>query len=143
MANKSERSFYAHCLDSFVLTLFANSLYRLHSMKTVFLDRRPAKKRRDLFQVKKRLKTGKEYYRFEKGGVRVTFDHYSKLKKIRVKMNDSKSNHGPWSYQYTKRVTTAKKFKKPFGGRVYKETGNPKYWSTENKWYSYDVRSMV
>ena len=143
LANKGERSFYAHCLDSFVLTLFANPNYSLHSVKTVFIDRVRPIKRRDLFQEKAQYKFKKEYYRYAKGGIAVPFDHYSKLKKIRVKQSEAKSNHGPWNYQHTTPAPTVKKFMKAYGGRTIKGTKKSKYWDTSSQWYSYSTRELI
>lgn len=117
--DKSIRNFDSHCIDSFVIGVlglsekvsdsyrFIISLFnknQLNKLNTLvrFIDRVTYKYRRELHRLKNRIKDSRFYFRYKKGGIKVKIDHYSKLKRLRVKVNDNKSNHGPWNYLYTK-----------------------------------------
>ena len=142
LKNKSSESFYAHCLDSFTLTRFVDS-YQLLNKVTHYWYRKKSINRRELTKFKKKVGFGKFYYRYKKGGEIEIIHHYSKLKKIRVKVNDNKTNHGPWTYMYNNIVETFKKFRPNYGGTIVKGRsrygrdmiGKSKYFS--NSGYDY------
>jgi hypothetical protein len=92
------------------------------------------KYRRELHRLKNRIKDSRFYFRYKKGGIKVKIDHYSKLKRLRVKVNDNKSNHGPWNYLYTKFELTYKKFITNYGGTIGKN-GISKY--RDKDYYKY------
>lgn len=158
--NKSSRSFDAHCIDSLSIAMvalselssdkfrFIMSQYdmnmRFHKFNTSvrFIDRVAYKFRRELYKEKKKINEARYYYRYKKGGIKYNIDHYSKIKKIRVKIDETKSNHGKiWNYMYTDKVKTYKKFKAKFGGTVSfgqsrtKNLGVSKYWN--GRYYKY------
>lgn len=124
LKNKSLDSFYTHSIDSFILTRFVDS-YQLLNKVTHYWHRRKMINRRELTKFKNKVRLNKFYYRYDKGGEIRIAHHYSKLKKIRVKVNDNKSNHGPWNYMYTNVVETFKKFKPNYGGTIVR--GNSRY----------------
>ena len=117
---KDSESFNAHCIDSFTLACLADD--NLENMcgcqrQTIFIKKNYLC-RRQLTKFKKRVKDSKNYFKYTKGGNKIILKHLSRLKKLRVKINDSKSNHGPWDYIYTKPVQTWKCFISKYGGTV-------------------------
>lgn len=124
--DKGEKSFNAHCIDSFSMTLLIDSNFKLHDTDVVLINRGKGIKRRDIYQ-EKRLYNSKfnpynnEYYRYAKGSIPIPFVKLSKLKKIRVKKSNNRSNHGEWEYHYTTPVPCYKKFKKLYGGRINRD----------------------
>jgi hypothetical protein len=149
--DKSIRNFDSHCIDSFVIGVlglsekvsdsyrFIISLFnknQLNKLNTLvrFIDRVTYKYRRELHRLKNRIKDSRFYFRYKKGGIKVKIDHYSKLKRLRVKVNDNKSNHGPWNYLYTKFELTYKKFITNYGGTIGKN-GISKY--RDKDYYKY------
>ena len=149
--DKSIRDFNSHCIDSFTIGILAYldltedyryvSLVPIHSNKVNrsvrFIDRIKYKYKRELHRLKNRIKDSRFYFRYSKGGKKVIIDHKSKLKKIRIKINDTKSNHGKiWNYQYTTIISTYKKFITNYGGTIGKD-GISKYWDESNRCYKY------
>lgn len=67
-------------------------------------------------------------------------NHYSKLKKLRVKLSSNKSNHGPWNYLYTNSELTYKKFITNYGGTICKNRIS-KYWN--GNYYKYYNISII
>lgn len=163
--DKSIRNFNSHCIDSFVIGVlglcetipdsyrFIISLFdmnQLNKLNTLvrFIDRVPYKVRRELYQHKCNYKDKKYYFRYRKGGTKVIFRHFSKLKKVRSKLNDTKSNHGKiWRYFYTIPEETYKKGVFRNGGTViFNKRRNldlkvSKYWNGDHYIY-YTSKSM-
>ena len=133
--DKSANLFEAHCIDSFILTRFNND-YILKNKITHFWHRKKMINRRQLIKFKNKVGFKKEYFRYGKLGTKTAIRHHSKLKKIRIKT--SKSNHGPWTYMYTKVVATFRKFRPRYGGTIvtgqsrYSKSmqGKSKYWTS-------------
>jgi hypothetical protein len=73
--------------------------------------------KRELFRERNKYKDACKYFKW-KNGKKVFFDKLSKVKKIRTKINDLKSNHGPWEYELTEAVQCSKKFKSRYGGTI-------------------------
>lgn len=117
---KDSESFNAHCIDSFTLACLADdNLENVHGCQrqTIFIKKNYLC-RRQLTKFKKRVKGSKDYFKYSNGGKKIILTHLSRLKKVRVKINDSKSNHGPWDYIYTKPSQTYKCFNSKYGGTV-------------------------
>lgn len=117
---KDSESFNAHCIDSFTLACLADdNLENVHGCQrqTIFIKKNYLC-RRQLTKFKKRVKDSKDYFKYTKGGNKIILTHLSRLKKLRVKINDSRSNHGPWDYIYTKPSQTYKCFTSKYGGTV-------------------------
>lgn len=146
--DKSIRDFNSHCIDSFTLGVIGLVNYmsnlriytkfmsnRLLNTSVTFIDRIKYKYRRELHRLKNKIRDSRFYFRYRKGGVRINIDHKSKLKKLRLKINDTKSNHGKiWNYIYTNPDSTYKKFITNYGGTIGKD-GVSKYWN--GKYYKY------
>lgn len=128
--NKASKVFEAHALDSFsiaCLGLVSNLNQLKLNTKTRFISSWNSVNRY-LYQHKckydKRNPDGTikypertpMYFRYLKGGITKIFTKMSKLKKIRVKIDEDKSNHGPWDYLYTTPVECFKRFNKKYGG---------------------------
>lgn len=120
LSNKGSESFYAHCVDSFVLATLKFTSWNIHRLNTTT---RFIKKiwcnRRELFKHKA-IRGAWEYFRYKMGGVKVPFIKLSKLCKVRVKVNDSKSNHGLWDYIIHDQVECYKKKFYAYGGTIVK-----------------------
>ena len=117
---KDSESFNAHCIDSFTLACLADDNLenvRGCQRQTIFIKKNYLC-RRQLTKFKKRVKDSKDYFKYTKGGNKIILTHLSRLKKLRIKINDSKSNHGPWDYIYTKPSQTYKCFTSKYGGTV-------------------------
>ena len=140
--DKGASDFFTHCVDSFILTRMANPRFRLHSKRVRALDRAKPIKRRDIYQDKARTFSKKEYHRYAKGGIAVPFAKKGKIRKLRTKTNETKSNHGPWTYHHSVPVACVKKFKKKYGGRIAKG-GKQKAWNEEKREYQYHVTKNV
>lgn len=155
--DKSIRNFDSHCIDSFVIgvlglsekiensyrfiiNLFNKNQFNKLNTSVRFIDRVTYKYRRELHRLKNKIRDSRFYFRYKKGGIKVYIDHYSKLKKLRVKVNDDKSNHGPWNYLYINPELTYKKFITNYGGTIGKN-GISKYWI--KKYYEYYKISIV
>lgn len=147
--DKSIRNFDSHCIDSFTIGVIGlvnyTSDYRVYTqfmnnkVNTLvrFIDRVTYKYRRELHRLKNKIRDSRFYFRYKRGGIKTYIDHYSKLKKLRVKVNDDKSNHGPWNYLYTKPELTYKKFITNYGGTIGKN-GISKYWN-DNYYQYYNI----
>lgn len=148
--DKSAKNFNSHCIDSFTIGILAyleiTKDYRYVSLIPItdkvnklvrFIERIQYKYRRELHRLKNKIKDSRYYFRYNKGGKKVIIDHKSKLKRIRTKINDIKSNHGKiWNYQYTDIIHTYKKFITNYGGTIGKD-GVSKYWSKDRMCYEY------
>ena len=150
--NKAHKGFTSHCIDSFSIALrtlkkiygddivvkYTVSFYKDLLRKEVFdIERITYKYRRELHREKNKIRESREYYRYKKGGEKVIIPHYSKKKKIRIKVNDNPSNHGPWTYVYTESQRTFKKFITNYGGTVDRKTEKSKYWEVIDSNYRY------
>lgn len=110
--DKSIRDFNSHCIDSFIIGVLGlseriDNRYRfiiklttdnlLNKLNTSvrFIDRVKYKYRRELHRLKNRIRDSRFYFRYDKGGVKRYINHYSKLKNIRVKVNDTNWKVGP------------------------------------------------
>lgn len=156
--DKSIRDFNSHCIDSFVIGVlglsdrledpyrFIINLFNLNQLGCLntsvrFIDRVSYKVRRELYQHKSFYKDKKYYIRYKKGGIKYVIGHKSKLKRIRVKINDTKSNHGKiWNYMYTNPEITYKKFNKKYGGTIG-SNGISRYWN--GRYYKYHEIEIV
>jgi hypothetical protein len=146
--DKSVRNFDSHCIDSYTIGILGylevTKDYRSISLIPInkkynssvrFIDRLSYKYRRELHRLKNKIKDSKYYFRYKKGGIKYIINHKSKLKKIRVKINNTKSNHGKiWNYMYTIPELTYKKFITNYGGTIGRN-GISKYWN--GKYYKY------
>jgi hypothetical protein len=109
-----QKSFYSHCIDSY-------SIIKEYSQSIVNTKVRYVTKiwysRRELYRDKSKFKDACKYFKYKKGE-KVFFDKYSKVKKLRTKINNSKSNHGPWTYEYSEPTLCSKQFKSRYGGTI-------------------------
>lgn len=133
---KDNRDFFTHCVDSFILSTFVDD-FKLQNKIVHFWNRITFKVRRKLTRERNLYKGKQLYFRYDKGGKIRIIKHSSKLKKIRVKINDGKSNHGPWNYTYTDVVETFKKNIAQYGGTINRRNGMSKYWSPIGYIYYY------
>ena len=110
---KSRLSYYAHCIDSTIITLIAKEIHTRKIYKNLWFNlnfwliqrknRNSDAVRRLLVREKNKIGNKCKYNR--------KTPHLSKLKKIRVKQNYIKSNHcSNWEYKYTEPVECFKKF---------------------------------
>lgn len=98
--DKSEKSFEAHCLDSFVIAGKNYNLEEINLNKSVIFLEKIVKQRRSLTRTRAKYKDAYKYFRYAKGGVKVYFEAKSnKLNKCRVKSEGEHSNH-PKQWQY-------------------------------------------
>lgn len=148
--DKSIKDFNSHCIDSFTIGILAylsiTEDYRYVSLIPItnkenklvrFIERISYKYRRELHRLKNRIRNYRNYFRYSKGGKKVIIDHKSKLRKIRAKIDDTRSNHGKiWNYQYTRIESTYKKFITNYGGTIGRN-GISKYWEESTKCYKY------
>jgi len=111
-----QKSFYSHCIDSFSIVKKYSGCLNVNTniryVTKIWMSRR------ELFREKNKIKDACKHFKFKKGGEKFYFEKVSKVRKIRVKLNDSKSNHGPWEYQLTKPTVCYKKFKSRYGGTI-------------------------
>ena len=114
LKNKSSKSIYAHCVDSYCLARLSNKyMYYPDITKYMYFISNSEKnvnilsKKRHLVDFKCKYKNKKYYNRKTK--------KYSKLKKIRIKTIDTNSKHlTVWEYMYTERVECYHKFVKNY-----------------------------
>lgn len=152
--DKSVRNFDSHCIDSYIIGILGYlkitkdyksisliPINKRYNSSVRFIDRLGYKYRRELHRLKNKIKDSRYYFRYSKGGVKYIINHKSKLKKIRVKINNTKSNHGKiWNYMYTTPELTYKKFITNYGGTISYKTGLSKYWNGEYyKYYNIEV----
>lgn len=149
--DKSVKNFNSHCIDSYSIGILgyleSTKDYRFVSLIPIlyrynisvrFICRISYIYRRELYQHKCFYKDKKYYFRHRPGGIKEIIDHKSKLRRIRTKINDTKSNHGKiWNYMYTTPELTYKKFNKRYGGTI-SNNGLSKYWNGEYYKY-YDI----
>jgi hypothetical protein len=98
--DKSEKSFNAHCLDSFIIASqdFNKNLIELN--KSVVFIEKIVKQRRALTRIRAKYKDSSKYFRYAKQGEKVFFTSISRKKNIcRVKIDGEHSNHPiQWLY---------------------------------------------
>lgn len=162
-SDKGERSFRSHCIDSYTLgtmgllivendivSIVISYLSRSYNTSVRLLERSTNIVRRVLYKFRSKIKFNKEYYRYKAGGLKRRVDHFSKLRKLRFKLYNTKSNHGKiWRYSYTSVSRTSKKLISKYGGSTVligrshcDYLGNPsKYWNGYE--YSYYRVSIV
>ena len=130
---KDAKSFYAHCIDSFSIasTEFdLSDVIDVKENKRVYFINRHFLCRRELYRHKNKVKDKRLYYKYKKGGEKFVFNKMSKVRKLRIKPDDSKSYHGPWTYQYSESTECFKGFDSRYGGTII--TG----W---NRWKKEDI----
>ena len=141
-SDKSERSFEAHCIDSFVIAapidldvdydtgeLLGETIVfdsDLINREVIFIEK-IFRVRRNLHQWKAKYRDKKFYKKYLKGGEVVHYTPLSRRKNIcRVKESDCKSNHGPWTYIDNGYAERKRCFRKNYGGTVDSSTRKPK-----------------
>ena len=136
-----QKSFYSHCIDSFsIVKKYSNLLEvntKLRYVTKIWMSRR------ELFREKNRIKDACKHFKYKKGGEKVYFEKLSKVSKVRVKLNESKSNHGPWEYRLTEPVASFKKFKTRYGGTIKKGRSNSKVPTGESKYSVFNGGILV
>ena len=127
--NKGCKSFYAHGIDSFVL---ANQIFYEYHIKekkkqinTIILWNEELLSSSRVSRRTLREFTGKakkcdiSYFRKLTNSKIKLIKRYHKAKKVRVKIDNSKSNHGPWQYTYSFEPNSCeivkRKYKKLYG----------------------------
>ena len=112
--NKSSKHFFAHCLDSFCLACLPFKERFNFNSDMLYISRLKLdidKNRRILRKLQKSQRKDKQ-------------KHLSKLRKIRVKIDDlTKSNHlKSWKYIYTERDQTCSQEYRKYGSSIYLST---------------------
>lgn len=117
--NKGRPTFFAHGIDSFALACLGFKLKERQycTLQIIFIERNYIV-RRELCRLKKKVGDKKNYIRYGKGGKVVVFKHMSKKTTVRIKIDDSRSNHGPWQYLDLKPVETFHSFVSSYGGTI-------------------------
>lgn len=123
LSDKSTRSFFSHCVDSFSIAWYTLP-GRLTSTSVRVINRSADYVRRSLVQFKSKMKWKKEYYRFKSGSRVQVVTHNSKLRRLRVRVDFSPSYHGPWKYVYNTVFPTKKQFIKRYGGTIVRGNSN-------------------
>jgi len=129
--NKACKSFWAHCVDSTTLSIMGFEEWEgvgTPNISVHFIERIHLSKR-ELFRTKSRIGDKKNYFKYIKGNIKVPFKKLNQPRKLRVKINDSKSNHGPWDYLYQERLESFKSFQSRYGGTII--LGGPS-WKTKD-----------
>ena len=93
--DKSEKSFYAHCLDSHSLACLLFGKHLWYTENVMYISRRLP----EIDKNRRRLR--REQTR--RGAIQ---RRPSKLKKIRTKVCEFQGNHGPWNYEHTEQTPT-------------------------------------
>lgn len=117
--DKSEKSFYAHCIDSHSLACLVFGEHLPYTEEMIYISRRLS----GIDNIRRKLE--RERKAGYKGNCPV--HGLSKLRKIRVKIDDNQGNHGPWNYQYTERQITYSKKRCIYGSTVNLKTKISKY----------------
>ena len=131
--NKADRSFFAHCIDSLILANFSLDFekYKKDTNFNIMFIQRDFIVRRELHREKNKIGDKRRYFKYSKGGEKVYFEKMTKLKKLRIKPDDSRSYHGPWKYKYSESIECFKKFRTNYGGTKILGTGGNK-WNKED-----------
>ena len=148
LKDKGGVSFYAHCVDSNVLASSFRSYSHNHTelVNMIYRDKPIVRRKITKFNSKQGL--AKYYFRYLKGGIKQYFTKYSRLVKVRVKINDSKSNHGPWRYKFLPRIECLKSVYVSYGGRCWRSNkrgnteGGVKVYDSQNMNYKYFERVL-
>lgn len=131
--DKSEKSFEAHCLDSFVIASKNCNLDFVSLNKSVLFIEKIVKQRRSLTRTRAKYKDHSKYFRYSKGGVKVFFEAKSnKLNKCRIKPEGIHSNHPKeWIYLNNGYVTKVKSNTARYGGTSF---NNERKFYVNNEW---------
>ena len=138
---KSIKNSDSHCIDSYAIGVLGYieltkdyrnfiriPIKKLYSTAVRFIDRLTYKYRRELARLRSKYGSSSEYFRYKKGGVKVTISHMSRLTKLRIKRQSTGSNHGDiWKYLYLTPTPTQKKYQFRYGKTV--RDGISKYWN--------------
>lgn len=135
--DKGSKSFFAHCLDSFVLAKINNHNSLELVTKTTFIEKL-VKVRRALTRERALYKDKSKFYRLAKNGVKVYFKNISnKSNNCRVKLEGSHSNHPKsWIYLANPRSEKVKKNTARYGGTCL--DGIKKFFVC-NEWVNRDI----
>jgi hypothetical protein len=115
---KDSKTFYAHCLDSFSLSILGLEFQGIVNKVTYFV-RRSYLCRRELCRLKANYNDNKYYFRYGKGGVKKYFTKLGKVQKIRVKPEGEHSHHPTqWHYKNLGQATCMKATRKRYGGTI-------------------------
>lgn len=117
--DKSEKSFYAHCIDSHSLACLVFGKHLPYTENMLYISRKSP----GIDNIRRKLE------RERKAGYKdnCPVHRLSKLRKIRVKIDDKQGNHGPWIYQHTERAVTYSKKKCIYGSTLNLKTKISKY----------------
>ena len=85
---------------------------------TVYYIERLYMVKRELYRLKNKVGKKKEFVKYRPGGKKVPFHKYCKPRKIRVRICNSKSYHGPWEYQYHVVSESFHQFRARYGGTI-------------------------
>lgn len=97
--NKSDLDWYCHSVDSFILATLGKDTLPFHH--NFYLMTKSYSYRKD---GKKLRPSHRRPHPVPRKSKNARYRTYHKIHKIRVKINDSKSNHGPWIYKYVKDI---------------------------------------
>ena len=133
--DKSEKSFYAHCIDSHSLACLVFGRHLPFINEIVFIYRCNI----GLDNNRRRLERERaSEYKKKKNGIEPKKRGLSKLRRIRVKMFGEQGNHGPWEYLYTVQEPTRAKTRSTYGSSMIHESKSSWKLKTElvnNKYY--------
>ena len=119
--DKSKRTFYAHCVDSFTLAVLGTKWwpgmipnFTVHYIERLYMVRR------ELYQLKNRIGKKKYFVKYQKGSKEpIPFHKYNKPNKIRVRCENIKSYHGKiWEYQYRQVFECFHQSRSRYGGTI-------------------------
>jgi hypothetical protein len=120
--DKGSKSFFAHCVDSFVIALDGIELHKqvnvLINHKVIFIQK-ILYNRRQLTQLRpRRYKGNNSFYRLLPGGIRVNYENISKkINKCRIKIAGDHSNHPKrWEFIDNGYAVKSKSKIRNFGG---------------------------
>ena len=126
--DKSKESFFAHCVDSLVIAYACRNDKKDVSLKInkcVYYIEHNYLCRRELFKTKNKIGDKKYFIKYKKGGEVVPFKKLCKPRKLRVKVDSCRSNHGPWTYIHQTQVESFHQFQQRYGGTIV--LGGPRW----------------
>ena len=126
--DKSKESFFAHCVDSLVIAYACRNDKKDVSLKInkcVYYIEHNYLCRRELFKTKNKIGNKKYFIKYKKGGEVVPFKKLCKPRKLRVKVDSCRSNHGPWTYIHQTQVESFHQFQQRYGGTIV--LGGPRW----------------
>ncbi len=131
--DKSEKSFEAHCLDSFVIASSNYDLNEIELNKSVIFIEKIVKQRRSLTRIRAKYKDSWKYFRYVKGGEKVYFSNISRKKNLcRIKPEGIHSNHPKdWIYLDNGFCEKIKSYTARYGGNSF---NNEKKFFKDNEW---------